>query len=186
MQTDIETFLKFFNQVDKHLRTLVKFLRDFISKCQDPKVIEHNQKQIKTIESLLEDVKKAIVNKDYTGEASRLIESLFLLSSESLKDVQTSAMLSDKERAFGCDLIDENKLLIPKKRKRPAHEGELEMILKQESKHHSGKENNFHLSVPNTQPFICSELESAGEDGTSMKHGGSGLLNGNLSKKRRN
>jgi len=50
-------------------------------------LIEHNQKQIKTIEGLMEDVRKAIANRDYTGEASRLIESLFLLSSESLKDV---------------------------------------------------------------------------------------------------
>lgn len=56
-------------------------------KCNDPKIIEHNQKQIKTIESLLGDVKKAIANREYSGDASRLIESLFLLSSESLKDV---------------------------------------------------------------------------------------------------
>lgn len=73
--------------MDKHLRTLVKFLRDFISKCQDPKAIEQYQKQIKNIETLMEDVKKAIANRDYSSEASRLIESLFLLSSESLKDV---------------------------------------------------------------------------------------------------
>ena len=33
-------------------------------------------------------------------EASRLIESLFLLSSESLKDVQTSAMISSDKEAI--------------------------------------------------------------------------------------
>lgn len=42
LQNDIESFLKFFTQVDKHLRTLVKFLRDSIAKCTDPKIIEHN------------------------------------------------------------------------------------------------------------------------------------------------
>lgn len=42
LQNDIESFLKFFGQVDKHLRSLVKLLRDSIAKCSDPKVIEHN------------------------------------------------------------------------------------------------------------------------------------------------
>lgn len=99
LQGDVETFLRFFTQVDKHLRTLVKFLREFIARCQDPKMIEHNQKQIKAIEGLLEDVRRAVANRDFSGEASRLVESLFLLSAESLKDVQTSAIFSDKERA---------------------------------------------------------------------------------------
>lgn len=52
----------------------------------------------------MEEVKLAISNREFKGDASRLIESLFLLSSESLKDVQTSAMLSDKERIFGNEL----------------------------------------------------------------------------------
>lgn len=86
------------------MRTLIKFLRDSIAKCTDPKIIEHNQKQIKAIEGLLEEVRQAIQNREFKGDASRLIESLFLLSSESLKDVQTSAMLSDKERVFGNEL----------------------------------------------------------------------------------
>ena len=81
------------------MRTLIKFLRESIARTSDPKTIEHQQKQIKTIESLLEDLRKAVNNREYSGgEASRLIESLFLLSNESLKVVQTSAMLSDKER----------------------------------------------------------------------------------------
>lgn len=83
------------------MKTLVKFIRDFISKCNDPVLIEHNQKQIKTIEGLLDDVKRAITNRDCNSmEASRLIESLFLLSSESLKDVQTSAMISSDKEAL--------------------------------------------------------------------------------------
>ena len=41
-------------------------------------------------------------------EASRLFESLFLLSNESLKDVQTSIMQSsaDKEQAKPFEMID--------------------------------------------------------------------------------
>ena len=50
MENTIESFSNYFTQVDKHLKTLVKLLKDFISKCDDPKVIEHNQKQIKSIE----------------------------------------------------------------------------------------------------------------------------------------
>ncbi len=42
LQNDIEAFAGFFAAVDKHMKTLVKFLREFISKCEDPKLIEHN------------------------------------------------------------------------------------------------------------------------------------------------
>ena len=97
LQTNIEQFVKFFAQIDKYLRTLVKYLREQLQKCNDPKLIEHNQKQIKTIEGLLEDVKRAISTKEYSVDASRLLESLFLLSNESLKDVQTSALLQSSE-----------------------------------------------------------------------------------------
>lgn len=76
---------------------------------------------------MLEDVKKAIASRDYTGEASRLIESLFLLSAESLKDVQTSAMLSDKERVL--DNLEFNRQML-KKRKRLCQDGDIEMIMK--------------------------------------------------------
>lgn len=42
MQSDFETFVQFFAQVDKHLKTLVKLLREFIARCEDPKLIESN------------------------------------------------------------------------------------------------------------------------------------------------
>jgi hypothetical protein len=57
MQNDIELSAGIVGQVDKHMKTLVKLLREIISKCDDPKIIEHNQKQIKSIENLLEDMK---------------------------------------------------------------------------------------------------------------------------------
>ena len=42
MQNDVALFVEFFAQVDKHMRTLVKMLREFIARCSDPKLIEHN------------------------------------------------------------------------------------------------------------------------------------------------
>lgn len=42
LQSDFELFVGFFAQVDKHLKTLVKMLREFISRCEDPKLIESN------------------------------------------------------------------------------------------------------------------------------------------------
>lgn len=61
----MEAFIQFFVAIDKHMKTLVKFLREFISRCEDPKLIEHNQKQIKAIEGLLEDVKHAVKSSAY-------------------------------------------------------------------------------------------------------------------------
>lgn len=56
-------------------------LRELISKCDDPKVIEHNQKQIKSIESLLEEVRQSLSahgGSAVMGDAAnRLMESFF-------------------------------------------------------------------------------------------------------------
>lgn len=88
MQNDIEAFINFFASIDKHMRTLVKFLKEFISKSDDPKHIEHNQKQIKSIESLLEEVKAHVISKDTTDQnASKLMESFFSVNNDSLRDV---------------------------------------------------------------------------------------------------
>lgn len=137
--------------MDKHLRSLVKLLRDSIAKCSDPKVIEHNQKQIKAIEGLLEEVKVAISNREFKADASRLIESLFLLSSESLKDVQTSAILSDKERAFGLELESNTIRLANNKRKKITMDHEMEGFI-QESKlgNESNAKENRHLNPGHT------------------------------------
>jgi hypothetical protein len=42
------------------MRTLIKFLRESIQKTNDPRTIEHQQKQIKTIEALLEDLRRSV------------------------------------------------------------------------------------------------------------------------------
>jgi hypothetical protein len=96
LQNVIENFIGFFGLIDKHLKTLVKLLRDFIAKCDDPKVIEHNQKQIKSIESLLEEVKITLSQHGgpTSDAANRLMESFFQISNDSLRDVQNSAILN--------------------------------------------------------------------------------------------
>ena len=75
------SFFGFLGLIDKHLKTLVKMLRELISKCDDPKIIEHTQKQIKSIESLLEEVKLSLSAHGGTAvmgdAANRLIESFF-------------------------------------------------------------------------------------------------------------
>lgn len=75
----IDNFGGFFGLIDKHLKTLVKMLRELISKCNDPKIIEHNQKQIKSIEGLLEEVKITLSAQGGVGgdAANRLMESFF-------------------------------------------------------------------------------------------------------------
>lgn len=81
LQNVIDSFFGFFGLIDKHLKTLVKMLRDLISKCDDPKVIEHNQKQIKSIEGLLEEVKLSLTPHGgaavMSDAANRLMESFF-------------------------------------------------------------------------------------------------------------
>ena len=92
LENDIESYLNFFTQIDKHLRTLVKFIRDFISKCDNPKLIEQNQKQIKAIEGLLEEVKLTVMKRGYhpsADGANKLLESFFQVSNESLREVST-------------------------------------------------------------------------------------------------
>jgi hypothetical protein len=93
----VDSFFGFFGLIDKHLKTLVKMLRDLISKCDDPKIIEHNQKQIKSIESLLEEVKLTLSAHGGTAvmgdAANRLMESFFQLSNDSLREVQNSSLI---------------------------------------------------------------------------------------------
>ncbi len=104
-------------------------------------------------------MRKAVNNREYSGgEASRLIESLFLLSSESLKDVQTSAMLSDKERVSDDAIgLNHRLLMIGNKRRKITHDGPDSLIMKGQSE---------------TSNFPAYSLESAGEEGTIMRKQG--------------
>ena len=80
--------------MDKHLKTLIKLLREIISRCDDPRVIEHNQKQIKSIETLMEEVKMVIqgqsghIHGAAEAASNKLMESFFQISNDSLRDVQ--------------------------------------------------------------------------------------------------
>jgi hypothetical protein len=44
----------------KHLQTLVKYLSNIVAKTEDPVTIEQTQRQIKSIEKLLSDVKHVV------------------------------------------------------------------------------------------------------------------------------
>ena len=49
-----------FSQMAKHLQTLIKYLSNIVAKTEDPVTIEQTQRQIKSIEKLLSDVKHAV------------------------------------------------------------------------------------------------------------------------------
>jgi len=70
------------SSVDKHLKTLIKYLRSLAETCKDPVVIEHTLKQVKNIEKINKDIKKTISNKESYGEASKVMGALFTDSNE--------------------------------------------------------------------------------------------------------
>lgn len=49
-----------FGQISKHLQIFLKFLRDSIAKSEDPVVIEQNQRQVKAIERLHQELKRQL------------------------------------------------------------------------------------------------------------------------------
>jgi len=141
----------------------VKFLREFISRCEDPKLIEHNQKQIKAIEGLLEDVKHAVKASAYQSEpANKLIESFF--SSDSIRETSglgEDTMLTQAgqvARAVEAVIIDKKQPLVGKRRKLN-EEGDFKVQLIPAGKDLSSaaKEANY---------------ESADEKGTSLPEKG--------------
>lgn len=89
IQNDVEFYAGFFGSIDKHMKTLVKLLREIISKCDDPRVIEHNQKQIKSIEGLLEEMRVVPQGSGIMQAAApekQLNESIFQISNDSLRE----------------------------------------------------------------------------------------------------
>ena len=56
LQQDLERFLDIMSQVDRHLKTLIKYLRNVVETCKDPLIIEHTQKQIKNIVKIHKDI----------------------------------------------------------------------------------------------------------------------------------
>ena len=86
IQTDLEKYLDILSQVDRHLKTLIKFLKNVVDQSSDPQIIEHTQRQIKGIENVHKDIKKAIYHNDYcSSEASKTMDNLFSLQEEAAK-----------------------------------------------------------------------------------------------------
>lgn len=44
LQGDLERFLDIISQVDKHLKTLMKYLKNVVDQSMDPVIIEHTQR----------------------------------------------------------------------------------------------------------------------------------------------
>jgi len=72
------------SQVAKHLKTLIKYLRDIVAKTEDPVTIEQTQRQIKSIEKLNSDVKRAMRHSSMRIKKNKE-ESIFNLSASSCK-----------------------------------------------------------------------------------------------------
>ena len=41
IQNDLEKYLDMLSQVDRYLKTLIKFLKNVVDKSNDPQIIEH-------------------------------------------------------------------------------------------------------------------------------------------------
>jgi len=86
LKSDIESYVSMLGQVAKHLKTLTKYLRDCVQKTENPVMIEHTVRQIKSIERLHYDVKKAMKTnskKNPSGAATQHkdLESVFMSAS---------------------------------------------------------------------------------------------------------
>jgi Asp-tRNA(Asn)/Glu-tRNA(Gln) amidotransferase C subunit len=77
LQGDLERFLDIISQVDKHLKTLMKYLKNVVDQSMDPVIIEHTQRQITNIDKVHKDIKKTIYNRDCASVASKHLETLF-------------------------------------------------------------------------------------------------------------
>jgi len=86
IQNELEKYLDMLSQVDRHLKTLIKFLKNVVDKSNDPQIIEHTQRQIKGIDNVHKDIKKAIYHNDHcASESSKLMEGVFSLDGETAK-----------------------------------------------------------------------------------------------------
>lgn len=80
-------------QVSKHLQTLVKYLRDIVAKTEDPVTIEQTQRQIKSIEKVLSDVKRVVRH----SNTKRRDETLFGMSESEGGQARSSIEAGFKE-----------------------------------------------------------------------------------------
>jgi len=93
LQGDLERFLDIISQVDKHLKTLMKYLKNVVDQSMDPVIIEHTQRQITNIDKVHKDIKKTIYNKDCASVASKHLETLLAQKKASLQSWATLAVM---------------------------------------------------------------------------------------------
>ena len=73
-------------------------MRNIVHDASDPVSIESTQRQIKTIERLQEEIQKSLHNREYSVEASKIIESMFVLSDVSHAQINQSAASSKRRK----------------------------------------------------------------------------------------
>lgn len=78
------------SQVDKHLKTLIKYLKNVVETCRDPLIIEHTQKQIKNIHSIHAQLKNTINNKEKYGDGVRGLDEIFASALDQSLDAQSA------------------------------------------------------------------------------------------------
>lgn len=88
LEAEMKRYIGLLDQVQKHMKTLLKYLHEQVSTTKDPNVIEHTNRQIRSIENLKSDVKrtmKASLRKKGAAEAE-----LFVFSAESCTESRLS------------------------------------------------------------------------------------------------
>ena len=81
-QTTQTDNLEYF-QVDRHLKTLNRYMKNLVEETTDPKIIEQTLRQLKNIEKVQKEIKKASMHKDMcASETSRVLDNMFELGSD--------------------------------------------------------------------------------------------------------
>lgn len=70
--------MEIISQVDRHMKTLTKYLKSVVEKTEDPKIIEYTQRQINNIEKIHKEIKKVVYHRETlcASESSRIIQDI--------------------------------------------------------------------------------------------------------------
>ena len=70
--------MEIISQVDRHMKTLTKYLKSVVEKTEDPKIIEYTQRQIINIEKIHKEIKKVVYHRETlcASESSRIIQDI--------------------------------------------------------------------------------------------------------------
>lgn len=82
MQSDLSKLVEMMTVVDKHLKTLVKQLKNVVETSQDPVIIESTQRQIKQINSIHLDIKNTVSNRDKYSDGIKGLDDIFNLDQQ--------------------------------------------------------------------------------------------------------